>query len=43
MKGQGSRWELFRRKTGKEVYLDMGMIEEQIPKMMFNIRFLVST
>lgn len=41
--GQSSWWELFKRKAGKEVYLEVGLVEEQFPKMMFNIQFLVSS
>lgn len=40
---QSSWWELLKRKAGKEVHLEVGLVEEQLPKMMFNIQFLVSS
>lgn len=41
--GQGGWWELLKRKAGKEVFLEVGQVEEQFPQMMFNLPFLVSS
>lgn len=40
---QSSWWELLKRKAGKEVRLEVGLVEEQFPQMMFNTQLLVSS